>query len=45
MTREEFHRLAPYYDPRDRLVALIPQNINRAGPHYRKLIKKIYDIY
>jgi hypothetical protein len=43
MTRSEYHRLAPTYDPRDRLVEQIPQNINRAGKLYAKLIKKIYE--
>lgn len=47
MTRNEYHRLAPVYDrPQvaiDNAIATIPQNINRAGKHYQKLIKKIYD--
>ncbi len=42
MTKEEYWALAPTFDRRDRLVAQIPLNINRAGKHYKKLLKEIY---
>lgn len=43
MTRSEYHALAPTFDRRDRLVEQIPLNINRAGRHYKKLLKQIYE--
>jgi len=43
MTKEQYHALAPTFDPRDQLVALIPLNVNRAGKHYKKLLKEIYE--
>jgi hypothetical protein len=41
MTAEEYNHLAPRYNRHDLQIAAIPQNINRAGKHYRKLIKQI----
>jgi len=43
MTKEDYHRLAPRYNRADILIAQIPLNINRAGKHYQKLIKNIYE--
>ncbi len=47
MTKEDYHRLAPLYNRNqvviDNLIAQIPLNINRAGKHYRKLVKQIYE--
>ncbi len=43
MTKAEYHRLAPRYNKADKLIEQIPLNINRAGKHYQKLIKKIYE--
>ena len=43
MTREQYHLLAPRFNRHDREIAAIPQNINRAGKHYKRLIKEIYE--
>jgi hypothetical protein len=43
MTYEEYNYLAPRFNRHDRLIEAIPQNINRAGKLYRKLIKQIYE--
>jgi hypothetical protein len=43
MTSEEYNYLAPRFDRHDREIAAIPQNINRAGKLYRKLLKQIYE--
>lgn len=47
MTRQQYHQAILTYD-QDRIKALIdqiPQNVNRAGRHYRKLIKEIENKY
>ena len=45
MTSEEYNRLAPIYNGKkvaiDKLIAQIPLNINRAGKHYKRLLKEI----
>jgi hypothetical protein len=43
MTKEQYHLLAPRFDRHDKEIAAIPQNINRAGKLYRKLVKQIYE--
>jgi len=43
MTCEEYNRLAPRYNRTDIIIDAIPQNINRAGKHYKKLVKQIYE--
>jgi hypothetical protein len=42
MTAEEYHLLAPRFNRYDREIAAIPQNINRAGKLYGKLVKQIH---
>lgn len=45
MTKEQYHRLAPTFNRTQHLIDLeidrIPLNVNRAGKHYRKLVKHI----
>lgn len=47
MTRSEYHRLAPTFNRRqlliDQAIDRIPQNVNRAGRHYKKLLKQIHE--
>ena len=47
MTKEQYHHLVANYDRHriEALIARIPQNVNRAGRHYRKLVKEIYENY
>ena len=44
MTAEDYYTLVSTHDERKResAIARIPSNINRAGKHYKKLIKQIY---
>jgi hypothetical protein len=44
MTRDQYHAKVKTFD-QDRINAMIdriPSNVNRAGRHYRKLVKEIY---
>jgi len=45
MTREQYHALAPTFDRhavrRQALIDAIPSKVNRAGKHYRRLLKEI----
>jgi len=43
MTADQFNYLAPRFNRHDRLIDAIPQNVNRAGKHYKKLVKQIYE--
>jgi len=43
MTSEEYNYLAPRYNRHDKEIDAIPQNINRAGKLYKKLIRNIYE--
>jgi ADP-dependent phosphofructokinase/glucokinase len=45
MTREQYHQLVTTFDQRkiQDQIERIPLNINRAGKHYQKLIKQIYE--
>lgn len=45
MTRAEYHRLAPHYSRAQVLIDQIPQNVNRAGKTYRRLVTKIRNEY
>jgi len=47
MTRQEYHTKVATFD-QDRINAMIdriPQNVNRAGKHYQKLVKEIKNNY
>lgn len=42
MTRTQYEVAIRQYHPANRLIDQIPANINRAGKHYKKLVKQIY---
>lgn len=44
-TAEEYYALVSTYDARriEKQIDQIPLNINRAGKHYKKLVKQIYE--
>jgi hypothetical protein len=48
MTKSEYHALAPTYDRhearRQALIDAIPSRVNRAGKHYRKLLREINNL-
>jgi hypothetical protein len=41
MTKETYWKLAPTYDRHEVLIDAIPMRVNRAGAHYRRLIREI----
>lgn len=44
-TADEYYALVSTFDQRriDEQIARIPWNVNRAGKHYRKLVKEIHE--
>lgn len=45
MTQQEYETAVATHDQRiiDQQIARIPLNVNRAGRHYKKLVKQIYE--